>query len=345
MEQNKINFKNFWYIACQSKELKDDKPLARTILGEWLVLFRDETGKPVVMQDRCTHRNFQLSKGYVKNGCLQCPYHGWTYDNSGEVVAIPAEAENFTQNRGRKGILYQTLEQDGFVYVCLEPIEGFTPPLFRMPHYNEAGFKTVRLFNKFKNDVTNCAENYVDVPHTVFVHDEIFRVSRQEKVEARVERMEGTVKVEYFKETNNIGWFSWFLNPGKSEIKHVDYFHSPNVTSVEYIFGPNKEFYITSHCVPVSDEETYVYTDLTFKFGFWNIFASPIVRYQGQAVINQDLVVLENQMKVIKKYGTNFSNSRADIVHVFIESIRDEIAKGNDPTKLTYKKQDFEFWV
>lgn len=345
--QNKVNFKNFWYIACQSKELKKDKPLARTILDEWIVIFRDENGNPKAFQDRCIHRNYQLSKGAVKDGCLRCPYHGWTFNGEGQVVNIPAEGPSQKFLPSRKATSFDCIEQDDFIYVRLETNSEIDVKPFRMPHYGEQGYKTVRLFNIFENNVTNCAENYVDVPHTVFVHDEIFRVSKQEKVEATCWREDGTVKIDYRNETDNLGWFSWFLNPKGTPIVHRDYFHMPNVTTVEYIFSPGREFYITSQSVPVNDKLTWVYTDLTYKFGhpLINWFAKPIVHYQGQSVIDQDIEVLNNQMKVIEKYGTDFNNSKADIVHVFIESIREEIEKGRDPRQLKPREQDFEFWV
>jgi phenylpropionate dioxygenase-like ring-hydroxylating dioxygenase large terminal subunit len=343
--ESNISFKNYWYIACESHQLKKDKPIQRKILNEWVVLFRDEDGLPVALKDRCPHRNFKLSEGYVKDGVLQCPYHGWAFDKDATVVAIPSEGANFKKSKSRCAHKYNVTEQDDFIYVKLEDNPKIQDAPIKMPHYKETGFKTVRLFNKFKNNVTNCAENYVDVPHTVFVHDKIFRVSRKEKIDATVERINGTVIIDYKNETDNMGWFSFFLNPKKEKIIHKDYFLSPNVTSVEYIFSPNKEFYITSHCIPVNDKETHVYTDLTFKFGIFNLFAAPIVKYQGQSVIDQDIEVLKTQMEVIEKYGTKFSNSTADIVHVYIESLRDSIEKGIDPKELPRKFNEFEFWI
>ena len=90
-----MEFRDFWYIVAESKQLKPEKVLARKVLGEWLAVFRDEKGKAVVVQDRCKHRATQLSKGKMENGCLVCPYHGWTYDGTGEVVAVPSEGKNF----------------------------------------------------------------------------------------------------------------------------------------------------------------------------------------------------------------------------------------------------------
>ena len=67
-----MKFEDFWYIVAQSHGLKSDTVLARQVLGEWLVVFRDAEGQPVALQDRCMHRAGRLSGGEVVDGCVQC---------------------------------------------------------------------------------------------------------------------------------------------------------------------------------------------------------------------------------------------------------------------------------
>ena len=129
-----MKFDDFWYVVALSDRLKPNQVLSRAILGEWLAVFRGENGKPVALQDRCIHRNTRLSKGKVSQGKLECPYHGWVYDNTGTVVTVPSEGNNFCQDKMRKSQIYQTLEQDGLVYVRLSsPSEEFLP--FKKPFY------------------------------------------------------------------------------------------------------------------------------------------------------------------------------------------------------------------
>jgi len=340
-----MKFTDFWYVVAESRELTADVVLPRKVLGEWLAVFRGADGKPAALQDRCKHRNGRLSGGTVVNGCLACPYHGWVYDGAGQVVAVPAEGAAFKSTAGRRGRRFVTCEQDGLVYVRLadEPTAAVEP--FKMPHFGEAGWKTVRLQNKIANDVTNCAENFIDIPHTVFVHPGIFRKPRAQKITASVRRAAGEVHARYGGETDNLGWFKWFLNPSGKEIEHVDSFYMPNVTQVTYKFGPRRVFIITSQSVPAADDETVVYTDLTFDYGIWNLFAPPIVRWQSQKVIDQDVVALASQQEVIKKYGRDFSNTSADVIHVFVESIRDAIASGEDPRTLPEREVEVELLV
>ncbi|CAN5460000.1 hypothetical protein BH10PSE6_BH10PSE6_10110 [soil metagenome] len=54
--------RNAWYIAAWADEL-GQKPLARRICDEPVVLFRDQTGRAAALVDRCCHRAAPLSKG------------------------------------------------------------------------------------------------------------------------------------------------------------------------------------------------------------------------------------------------------------------------------------------
>lgn len=357
-----VEFADFWYVVAQSEQLKPNQVLSRMVLGEWLAIFRGADGCPVALRDRCMHRNSRLSGGTVQQGQLHCPYHGWVYDKRGRVVAVPAEGDGFKPLKSRCTPWYSTREQDGYIYVRLQtPLEEFQP--FRMPHYDDAhsprhpktskarsqarepGWQTVRVMNRFENSVTNCVENFIDIPHTVSVHPGIFRQQRQQQLDMTITRSNGSVMAEYRNETTNLGWFSRFLNTKAQEIRHIDSFHMPNVTSVEYDFGPNRRLFITSQSVPETETSTLVYTDVTFNYGIWSRLAKPFVRWTAQRIIGQDVAALKMQQETIAKYGQRFSNTPADTIHVFVESIRTAIAGGKDPRQLPERSVNVTFWV
>lgn len=338
-----MQWKDFWYIVAESQELRSGQALSRSLFGEWVVLFRESSGRVVAQRDRCLHRSAQLSKGRVQNGHLVCPYHGWTYDAQGQVVHVPSEGPG-EPSRRRCNVAYEAIEKDDYIYVRLNRESKIAEP-FSMPCYRRKGYTTIRLQNLFSNTVINCAENFVDIPHTTFVHPRIFRDPRHEKFGALVEREKGSVKVTYQGERKNFGLFSWFLNPSGQEIQHTDEYHMPNVTTVNYWFGGQKHFIITSQTVPVDDKTSLVYTDLTYNYGVWTWLSRPFVRRQAQMIIDQDIEILENQMKTIEKYGQSFQNSSADVIHTFIESIQTELDEGRDPRELPRKETRIEFWV
>ena len=336
-----MSLKQFWYIACRSKELQK-KPLKISILSVDFALFRDELQAPVAILDRCLHRNAQLSQGWVKEGCLSCPYHGWVYQKDGQVIDIPAHK---SKGHSRQQT-FPVKEQEGYIYVWL----GDTPPTadekpFAIPKWGIKGYHHLSLTNLFENTVTNCCENFLDIPHTVFVHPGIFRVKRNQKILARVVREQGRVSASYSNETDNLGFFSKFLNPKAKEILHHDHFYMPNVTCVEYFVEPRRHFFITSQSIPIASRQTLVYTDLTYNYGMMSRLAAPLIRSQAQKIISQDQVILKNQNTNLVKYGEAFQNSPSDQLHIYLESIRRALERGEDPKAMPRKEKEIEFWV
>ncbi len=346
-----MDYRSFWYVVAESDKLEAGTLLGRKVLGEWLAVFRDETGRAVAMRDRCMHRNAPLSKGRVEHGQVRCPYHGWTYDGTGTVTAVPAEGAGFKASKKRCAVTFPVVEQDGFVYVRLDKDAPDDIRPFAMPRRGDPRFRHVVLVNRFRNNVTNCAENFIDVPHTVFVHPGIFRDQRDQRVDTEIRRENGSVLVEYRGETDNVGWFARFLNPDASPLVHRDNFHMPNVTEVEYRFSSDRVLYIISQSVPEEDDSTLVYTTLTYNFGVFsrfrpfNAIARRILAFQGQRVIDQDIEALDRQMAVIERYGEEFNNTSADAIHVFVESIRDALLSGKDPRELPKKTARVGFYV
>ena len=58
-----------WYVAARSDELRR-APLARTLLGLLIALYRGEDGVAGALLDRCPHRNVPLSAGRVEDVVL-----------------------------------------------------------------------------------------------------------------------------------------------------------------------------------------------------------------------------------------------------------------------------------
>src|SRR5437773_1909922 len=55
-------------------------PLPVRLLGEDLVLFRDDQGTPGLLALHFSHRGADLSYGRLEDGGLRCIYHGWLYN-------------------------------------------------------------------------------------------------------------------------------------------------------------------------------------------------------------------------------------------------------------------------
>ena len=82
-------FANVWTPVVQRRRV-GAKPLRVVVAGEALVLFRGRGGRLGALLDRCPHRGVALSLGRVtKQGCLECPFHGWQFDETGSTRHVP----------------------------------------------------------------------------------------------------------------------------------------------------------------------------------------------------------------------------------------------------------------
>lgn len=321
-----------WYVAALSRQVTGKKPFASTVMEEPLVLFRGADGRATALRDRCLHRNAALSGGALFDGCIGCPYHGWTYDATGACVVVPSEGPGAAPRVGRRVQHFPTVEQDGLVWVYLgEPANAATAPApYRFPHAGEPGWRSYMMLTPFDGDVTDLVENFMDVPHTAFVHAGWFRkAGTGKKAEVTVERTSDAVHVEYFQPDDSIGFSRWLLNPDGKPMTHTDRFYMPNVTRVDYMWGERRGFVISSQITPVSPDRALVYTYIAFRFGVFNPVARALLPAYTRVVIDQDVRIMANQTANLRRFGgRRFHGTAADLIHRAIESLRDHAHGG-----------------
>ncbi|MDP6483640.1 MAG: Rieske (2Fe-2S) protein, partial [Nitrospinota bacterium] len=63
--------REYWHPVAFADELKDDKPLAVTLLDERLAICR-LGGKPRAFYDLCIHRGTPISLGWVEGESIVC---------------------------------------------------------------------------------------------------------------------------------------------------------------------------------------------------------------------------------------------------------------------------------
>ena len=83
--------RRYWHPVGALAELEKEPVQAVRLLGEDLVLFRNERGELGLIGHRCAHRGISLDYGIPQENGLRCAYHGWTYNAQGQVVDMPFE--------------------------------------------------------------------------------------------------------------------------------------------------------------------------------------------------------------------------------------------------------------
>ncbi len=322
---------DYWYVACQSKSLKTRRPLQVTILGVPLAVFRGHDGSVGALLDRCPHRNVPLSIGKVEGNCLQCPYHGWEFETDGQCSKVPGLIGEATQ-RGREAVAFPVREQQGFVWVFMNPdVEPTTEP-YPIPLLDDGRYTHARREAEANGTLHATIENALDVPHTSFLHKGLFRgTGVRNDITAVLRRWGDRAEVEYVGEPRPDGLMARILARKGGEVVHFDRFVLPSIAIVDYALGDSTHLVVTTMCTPVSDFETKLYAVVSFRLRFipgWLVkpFLEPVAR----KVFAQDARVLQLQTNVIQQFGgEQFVSTELDVIGPHIWRLMKEAERGD----------------
>lgn len=323
-----LQLKDYWYVAAPAAEL-GSRPIRRFVEGEALVLFRDAAGSPRALRDRCAHRGMALSAGRVVGDCVECPYHGWRYDGDGRLLAVPALTAEETLPQPTTMRAFPAREQDEHVWVWL----GTGPPdgePFHFPHCGEPGWTTFFMHTRFAAPVEACLENFLDVPHTLFVHPGLFRGDEAAETRVRVKRERGTAVAEFLDENELEGWGPRLIAPKATRMEHTDRFLLPSITRVDYGFGDEYRFIITSQCTAREEFVVDVTTAITWRLRLPGWLLKPFLRAYCRHVIRQDVAVLAVLGEQQRRFGKSEVHTRADLLGRDIRALRQWAAEGGE---------------
>ncbi|WP_370326637.1 Rieske 2Fe-2S domain-containing protein [Euzebya sp.] len=101
-------FGRAWMFLAHESEIPDPGDyVVRRIVDDSFIVVRDETGAVQVLLNMCLHRGMQVCRAEVGNAShFRCPYHAWTYANTGELAGVPFHRDAYGGEEGlrRKGV-------------------------------------------------------------------------------------------------------------------------------------------------------------------------------------------------------------------------------------------------
>jgi phenylpropionate dioxygenase-like ring-hydroxylating dioxygenase large terminal subunit len=313
-----VHLRGAWFIAARSREV-GRRPVATTLFGTPIVLFRDATGRAGTLLDRCPHRNVPLSLGRVTpGGSLQCAYHGWCFDVQGGCTFVPSLADG-SEAEARRAHALPTVEQQGFVWVCTTPSRHIEAPAsapHRFARLGAEGYRTVVQVVEAEGTLYSTLENALDVPHTAFLHRGLFRAaSRGITITARVRRTSDRAIAEYVGEPRPPGIMARILSPSGGVVTHFDRFILPSIAQVEYAMGDENHLLIDSVMTPLDDFRTRVYAVVSFRTRLPHVLVAPFVRPLALRVFRQDAFILKKQTETIRRFGgEQFASTEIDVL-------------------------------
>jgi 3-ketosteroid 9alpha-monooxygenase subunit A len=164
-------FARGWHCLGLTKDFGDGKPHAVHAFGQKLVIFRSADGNINALDGYCRHMGGDLTEGEVKGNEIACPFHDWRWGGDGRCKRVPYSKRVPKLARTGK---WNTLEQDGMLFVWNDPEGNPPPPEVTIPRIEGATSDEWTEWHWYTTVVNaNCREivdNVVDMAHFFYVH-------------------------------------------------------------------------------------------------------------------------------------------------------------------------------
>ena len=321
IERERVFFNNWIVVGVSSSvpEIGDAKPF--DLMGVPLLILRDKTNKIRVFHNVCSHRGMiLLNKECKLKNTIRCPYHSWSYNFDGELIATPHvggmnihEADGFIKsksnlkevsthvwmdlifiniNKNKKNFeeSIHPLEQQWSKFISKEDQK-----LIR--HAKDFGYFNMEVQSNWKLAIENYCESY----HLPWVHPELNRVSNLKDhyhIEDISETFSGQGSNKYSQQFDGNKKLSTFPNWPNNLYQNSEYVSLfPNV-----MLGIHFDHFYAFWLEPLSNKNTREHFEMYYvgdesassdeykeirknNFAFW------------QEVMNEDVSVIEGMQK------------------------------------------------
>ena len=189
-ELRKIWYRTWVYVGHESEVAQPNDYVRKKLGLQDVIMTRDRDGQLHLLLNRCAHRGNQVCDDAKGNsGTFRCPYHGWTFRNTGELVGFP-----FFKGYGQRqldmplgrvprvdsygGFVFGSFATDGPSLVeHLGAAAGEIDRLTRLSPEGKVALNAGWLQHQTRANWKLLAENETDGYHPQFVHSSIFGVT------------------------------------------------------------------------------------------------------------------------------------------------------------------------
>ena len=189
-----------WILAGHESELRESGDYkVFKVARESAIIVRGKDGTLKAFANVCRHRGSRVCLELIGNAKkFICPYHGWTYDIDGNLIAARNMDSDFDASaHGLKSVSIDNLH--GFLFVCFTDaplsLEGCKKDLaepmamFDTPNLKVAAYKDYAIPANYKLSI----ENYQECYHCASAHPDYARMhtlilddKKRERVQAHM---------------------------------------------------------------------------------------------------------------------------------------------------------------
>jgi phenylpropionate dioxygenase-like ring-hydroxylating dioxygenase large terminal subunit len=320
--------RNCWYVAALSEDITRELR-ERTIAQDVIVMYRAADGRAVALQNRCAHRSFPLSKGYLEGDMVVCGYHGLTYDSSGVCVRAPMLKNAPTYVRIRS---YPIVERPPLVWIWMGDPQRADEALIPEHRWlSDPRWKSVGGYYHVGASYVPLHENLLDLTHFTYLHAD--NIGTPEYVSAPFEVTTEGNKVRIVRRVDNAAPPPIYGVPMKLEDKRVNrvsdsWFMSPafhvafaSIKNLEAAEGERSDYHVNIlHLLtPQTQDSVHYFWFISRDFRLDDVSAGKWLKDSAVKAFQEDKDALEWTSALIQRESrrpfteASFASDRAGL--------------------------------
>lgn len=332
--------RDIWYFALPAESLRPGAMTHKVLLGEPIVIGREENGTPFALRDVCPHRGVPLSAGKLfspaASGCnasaVECPYHGWKFRTDGRCTEIPSLVPGQEMDVERIRVrAYPVREVQGNIWIYMasdahpDAVPTIDPP--QVPHF-ESGRPGLRETMTFSCHIDHAVIGLMDPAHGPFVHQSWWwRSSKSihEKAKDFAPSERGFTMVSHTPSKNS-GAYKILGGAPTTEIS----FQLPGIR-IETIRAGKHTICGLTTVTPVSENESEITQTFYWTLPFLGL-VKPIARQFLRSFLIQDRDMVNLQQRGLKYDPRLMLINDSDVQAKWYHRLKSEWAKSVDDT-------------
>jgi len=268
---------DYWYPLVETNCLAKNAMVKVKAFNFNYVVWKNKQGEVSVFLDTCCHKQAPLSQGRLLQNQLSCPYHGWQFDHQGDCSNIPYSTE--PSNCDKKSLVKLGSKNSGGIIWFFPGDQALDNNEKDKPTYHDWQTLTGDIVKteEFDCDEQALIENFMDSPHTNFIHSGLIRKPKQLKTREIAIYLDAQQKlmVDHLPSDETLGPFNWFINPSKNPTHHQDMFIAPSQVDIQYQFEKDKTNFRTQIIMcPIDHNKTRAFFKISCQFRLFN----PLIR-------------------------------------------------------------------
>lgn len=284
-----------WYLAVPGHHLKTGTMVAKTILGQPILLGRSKEGKAFALRNICPHRAVPLSHGCFDGKEIECCYHGWKFNTQGHCTGIPSLSSGQQVNYNKIRVFsFPCQEVQGNVWIYMASQNEFSRenlpaiPGLATIHQERPKFTDHLIF---PCHVDHAVVGLMDPAHGPYVHRSWWWRSKN----SLYEKMKEFIPVEHgfrmrkHQPSRNSKGYKFLLAKPTTEIT----FYLPGIR-IEHITVGSYNVYALTTTTPMTEDTTEVH-----QFFYWDMpwlsLIKPLLAPLARKFLRQDYEIAKKQ--------------------------------------------------